>query len=317
MKILCSSKKLINALKVGINCLAEINLKALPVLLIIEATNHCNMGCLMCPNKTMVRKRGCMDLSLFKKIVDQTSSYAWEYAFNVFGEPTLNKDLKDMVSYTKKRGCKVALYTNMNYKDSSVTDWIIRSNVDQIVVNIAAASQKVYNAITQNGNYDLVLYNLKNIWKSKKRIKKRKPTIVISYSIMDLNRNEAATDIKFLKKYSDYIMAREIHDWSGNSMIKRLSSGKNRYDFVKKCSYLWTSVVILWDGKVVACCYDHEGRMVLGNVHENNIYDIFNSQKAKQFRNKYRNSGICQNCSNAKSFQFSIQNLYDQLRMNS
>ncbi|MFQ5646109.1 MAG: radical SAM protein, partial [bacterium] len=45
-----------------------------PSLLSIELTNHCNASCIMCPRKEMTRKKGHMEFSLFKKIINDCRS---------------------------------------------------------------------------------------------------------------------------------------------------------------------------------------------------------------------------------------------------
>ena len=37
----------------------------------VEITNHCNLNCIMCNNDKLKRKRGFMDISLYKKIIDE------------------------------------------------------------------------------------------------------------------------------------------------------------------------------------------------------------------------------------------------------
>ena len=49
-----------------------------PTHLMIEPTNHCNLRCALCPlTSGMSRPRGHMDLSLFKKIIDETGDYVF------------------------------------------------------------------------------------------------------------------------------------------------------------------------------------------------------------------------------------------------
>lgn len=303
-------KKSINILKVGINCIAETSLMTMPISLSIEPTNYCTKKCLMCPNGDMTRGRGYMDLTLFKKIVSQSIDYVWEYGLNMMGEPTLHRDLKRMVEYIKSRKARVTLYTNMNYQKDSITEWIVKNCVDRVVVNVPANDQKLYQKIVENGDYDLLFHNLAQI----KKIKKRKPVVVISYLVMKANENQYSKDIIKLKDYADYVLVDKIHDWIGNDKIASLKTIPRKVDLVKKCTNIWTTIAVLWDGRVAICCRDYEGKTILGDMNKEKISTIFNSMKMKQFRKEYRTSSFCKSCYNDRSFQFSFKNLHYHLK---
>ena len=52
----------------------------------------------------------------------------------------------------------------------------------------------------------------------------------------------------------------------------RQYSVKNRSNQISgTCSYPWTTMVILHDGKVVTCCLDYNGVQVVGDVNKDTI----------------------------------------------
>ena len=50
------------------------------------------------------------------------------------------------------------------------------------------------------------------------------------------------------------------------------------------CEYPWTSLTIMADGNVVPCTQISNNEIVLGNVKENTLEEIWNSKKYKNFR---------------------------------
>ena len=42
-----------------------------PPQIVLETTAFCNQKCIHCAHKTMMRKKGNMDMSLFKKIIEE------------------------------------------------------------------------------------------------------------------------------------------------------------------------------------------------------------------------------------------------------
>ena len=49
-------------------------IKEFPLNVIVEVGNHCNLNCISCINDKLTRKKGYMDIFLYKKIVDEISS---------------------------------------------------------------------------------------------------------------------------------------------------------------------------------------------------------------------------------------------------
>lgn len=45
------------------------------------------------------------------------------------------------------------------------------------------------------------------------------------------------------------------------------------------CNFLWFGFSIMYNGDVVVCCYDYDGKYVVGNVFENFFMEIWNGFK--------------------------------------
>ena len=102
------------------------------------------------------------------------------------------------------------------------------------------------------------------------------------------------------------IFVEPTHNWSGEFADRRIED--NNYEIKKArrryfpCSHLWSSMVIRWNGDVVPCCRDLLSGIVLGNVNDESLSDIWNGKnlialrkKQKEFR--YHEIPICKNCS--------------------
>jgi MoaA/NifB/PqqE/SkfB family radical SAM enzyme len=64
------------------------------------------------------------------------------------------------------------------------------------------------------------------------------------------------------------------------------------------CQWIFNILVVLSDGKVVCGCADPYGERPLGHLHENSIYEIWNSEKVKRIRRELNegHSCFCDNC---------------------
>ena len=59
--------------------------------------------------------------------------------------------------------------------------------------------------------------------------------------------------------------------------------------------------MILWDGTVVLCGSDYDGRFPMGNVHRKRIAEIWNGERFRQARELQRAGGwndhpLCRGC---------------------
>jgi MoaA/NifB/PqqE/SkfB family radical SAM enzyme len=84
----------------------------------IEPTNHCPYSCIMCPRpKHMKRRKGYMELSVYRMIIDEISDYSpsvrdKEIELFHFGESLLHPGLVDMINYASGKQLKIVLSVN-------------------------------------------------------------------------------------------------------------------------------------------------------------------------------------------------------------
>ena len=139
-------------------------------------------------------------------------------------------------------------------------------------------------------NYDKVIQNLKDLLKLKKKIK-------LSVSIIDLKNNKR--DIsefknKWKKKGINVIVQRFLN-WGGT--LKNVLNEMPQ----NSCFRVLTNEVILHDGRVSICCLDIEEKVILGNVLNNTLLEIWNSKKAKEYRENHLSHKrtkllVCKDC---------------------
>ena len=69
----------------------------------------------------------------------------------------------------------------------------------------------------------------------------------------------------------------------------------------RPCRELWKgTLVVLWDGTVVACCVDYDGRLVVGNATRQNVTKLLNGHEMVRLRRDHasgRFRSICCMCS--------------------
>ncbi len=279
-----------------------------PLALWIEPTNKCNLKCLMCPNSIISQdKLGFMDLNLYKKIIDQSKNYISYIVLCISGESLLHPKFPQMVKYAKNNGIKTYLSTNATILTPKLSRQIIKSGLDWINFSFDGCTKKIYEKIRINGKFEPTLKNVVEFLKIKKELKSNITTelqilLLNQKGILDYQKNIDKFKMNFANLPLDSIQIRKPSTWGGVFNNTKKFFPKKLSNIFSPCSYLWGSLGILWDGRVVACCSDFFGQNVLGNVNTETIKSIWNNRKMINFRKSMidktylKYNSYCQNC---------------------
>ena len=132
-----------------------------PSSVLVEPTNDCNLGCVMCYRGK--RKIGYMDFGLFTKVVDDLASIGdVRLGLCVGGEPLLHPQISNMLEYAmanRNRFSEVSLITNGMLLSKVVADTIVKLNVDRVTVSLDGVGD-VTERIRRGSDYRIVEENL-------------------------------------------------------------------------------------------------------------------------------------------------------------
>lgn len=280
----------------------------LPLALWIEPTNKCNLKCVMCPNSVISQdKLGFMDLDLYKNIIDQSKGYISYVVLCISGESLLHPKFPQMVKYAKDNSVNTYLSTNATTLTPVLSKKIIESGLDWINFSFDGCSKETYEKIRINGKFESTLKNVVDFLKIKKKLKSKMTAelqilLLDQKGILDYEKNIN----KFKKIFKDLplesIQTRKPSTWGAVFDKTKKFIPKKLSKIYSPCSYLWGSLGILWDGRVVACCSDFFGQNIFGNVKNDSLKSIWNNQKIINFRkamiNKtyLKHNSFCQSC---------------------
>jgi len=262
----------------------------LPNAVWIEPTNVCNLKCIMCPNSIIEQKnKGFMKLDLYKKIIDEIKSFASYAILCISGESLLHKDFPEMVRIAKQNGLAVYLSTNATVLTPKLSREILLAGLDWINFSFDGCSKEIYEKVRVGANFEKTLDNVVNFLKIKKELG-AKTSAELQILVMDEKgeRDYQENINNFSKNFKDlplnYIQKRQPSTWGkflvGTKKFKFRRLG-NKFS---PCSYLWSSLHILWDGRIVACTSDFFGDNILGKFPEKTFKEIWNDLPMQRFR---------------------------------
>ena len=254
----------------------------------VEITNTCNLSCDFCiQNK---RNNKFMSINEFEVILKKLKGLTNYLYFHVLGEPLLHPKINELID----------LATTYNYKINITTNgYLINKIIDNKNINMINISLHSYN---EKYNIPLDTY-LTNIFKV----------------VDNLIKNNTLVNLRLWvnNKYNNDIIKQINEYYHINIKLEKCTIKKNLYlDFNKsfiwpdlnnnyysksgKCYGLITHFGILVDGTIIPCCLDSEGIIKLGNIFNDNINEVLNSNRCINMVNNFKNNKkveeLCKHC---------------------
>ena len=156
-----------------------------PLNVAIEPTNHCNFNCIMCAHDKLTRKKGIMDIRLYKKIVDEIAEVNPDTRIylDFCGEPLTTKyKLYYMIDYAKKKGISnINFNTNGSLLDEEMAEMILDSGVTYVSLDCDGYSKEVYEKVRKGGNRDKFYKNVEYLLRRKQEMKGQYPPPYVAY----------------------------------------------------------------------------------------------------------------------------------------
>lgn len=288
-----------------------------PVYLTIEPTNICDLRCPVCETGAGIlnREKGSMSLDNYKIIIDKLGEHTNSLLFYYMGEPFLNKSAYDMISYTAQRGIFVSTCTNGHFVDAKA---IIASGIGEVNFQIGGLTQETHEKYRVCGDLRKTLDNLAATVEEKRKHPQSKTKIIAGFIVMKHNEHEVGDFLKLAQeigvddasvispcvrtmKQGRELLPRDDKYWLYDR--KAFDRGILRPNLVphNHCEWLYYSTTVLWNGDVVPCCRDAQGDYIMGNILEQDFYEIWNGEKFREFRRKVNsdqaNLELCRLCS--------------------
>ena len=149
------------------------NLTALPDTLSVEPTNRCNLHCHECPAGTdlFIHKKGDLDLSLYKRLLDETHSFLMNLILYFQGEPFLHPNLFEMIKLSREKRIYTTVSTNGHFFNHKNSLNIIKSGLNRLIICVDGLTQSTYSIYRKGGDLDKVTEGIKRLVNFKKEMK--------------------------------------------------------------------------------------------------------------------------------------------------
>lgn len=286
----------------------------LPYYLDVELTNFCNFNCCFCPTgtKAMQRMRGHMPDNVADAIAENVKKYNIPAVrFIRWGEPTLHPNYLSILEKVKNAGALIHINTNGSLLDEEQIQKLLDIHLDSIKFSFQGADEGTYNEMREGGDYLRLLDIVRKFHEM--RGERDYPYIQISTTLT----GETADQIEGFKSdigdYCDYynVGYTKLNHLNVDTMnideeekkkIRRLQEHETiNHTFRPVCVEAFDKLSINWNGDVTLCCSDYDNFMLVGNILDMDLKQIFNSRVADIYRDaiakmQYGKIKCCSNC---------------------
>lgn len=266
----------------------KFKLPSFPPMLDIEATNACNLDCLMCSRQIMTRKVGFMDFDLYKRIIDEA---AREGAIRIrlirWGEPLLHPQIIDMIKYAKSKNLLVHITSNGILLNRSMAEKLLNAGLNGISISMQGLNKEEYEKIRNKGKYEILVENIKQLEAVRKEHNRKSFYIHVGTSILDETDSEVKEFIREWYSVVDTVSC-SFTSLRGLQDVERVKELIPRQRVPppsrKLCTEVRRKLSIDWNGDVTACCGDFNCELKLGNVKESSLKELWHSKKLEGMR---------------------------------
>ena len=263
----------------------------------IEISNICNLQCTFCPE--VIREKKLMSLDLFKKVIQQAAPLTEQVCLHLMGEPLLHPKFFEIIQACEAEKTQIFLVTNgLLLKEKHFSELI-----KPVFRQINFSTHSFFNNFPEKNPDEY----LNQIFKFTEMAFKENPNLYINYRLWNLTNplGEVSAENKtILKKITDRFQV----DLPTLINVKKTKSIRvlNRLYLHFDTEFIWPNLDlpiigesgtcyglsshfgILADGTVVPCCLDKEGKIPLGNLNDNDLNSILNSETAQSILKNFK-----------------------------
>lgn len=289
-----------------------------PAVVLIDNCNACNLRCSMCDHHNMVkhRKVQLMDMSLYKKIIDEIAeenpaARVWQI---FFGDPFMCRDMPERIRYAKQKGLTdVVLNTNGVLMKPEKAKAVIEAGLDAMYVGIDAANAETYEKIRVGGKYETAVANVLAYRDLLAKVGRPSQQLFVQFVVSDINEDQVEAFKAFWKGEGVNVKVRPKVSWGG--LVSADNLRDNEQVGRRPCYWLMRTINICADGRAALCSVDVHCRVPCGDANTSTLKELWEGQLG-QYRQMHKEGRfqelppMCRDCRDWQSgyAEFSLAN---------
>jgi MoaA/NifB/PqqE/SkfB family radical SAM enzyme len=262
----------------------------------LELCSACNLRCRFCSLDSKLRA-GMMKLETLDRVLAEirddekfdVKTLNLHHSGDVLLHPKFPQFLDRIAKEKADRGRRFPYVTTLtsatHLTGEKATALLESGAVDWIRFSVDGGNREDFERIRVGAKWDEVMANINAFLDEAQRRGKKLRTGMIS--VFDVPEPNVTPEFEALVKRVTNYMPRHPHTWVGN---KDVGVAKKTVQPSGLCAFILIQSIVLVDGGVTLCCNDLNADGVIGNVHEESLYDIFRGPKRAEAIRKMRDN---------------------------
>jgi radical SAM protein with 4Fe4S-binding SPASM domain len=264
-----------------------------------------------------------MDVTEFEAVLKDVAPLAEIVCLHLLGEPLAHPKFSEILDVCERYNTQIDLTTN----------GILIKRYHERIINSPCVRQVNFSIQAFKDNFpdrDLDPF-LQPIFEFTKSAHALRPELYINYRLWNQQSNDSDNEDVFLKIESHFNVTINRNVETGAIKSKKIWNRlylhfDSRFEWPSfslphqgtrgRCHGTINHIGIHADGTVVPCCLDKNGSVNLGNVKEQSLHDILNSERFIKMRDGFLNGVLveefCQHCSFIRRFDKSAEKVQER-----
>ena len=280
----------------------------------IELTGKCNFACTFCARSDLLRPQTEMSRATFERLAkEMRAEGVEELGLFYLGESFMVRWLPEAIRYAKDLGFPyVFLTTNGSLAFPDRVEACMQAGLDSLKFSYNYADGKQLREIARVKEkfFETIQNNIRDAWKIRETGGYR-CRLYASYIEYDGEQGaRMAQAVAEIEDYVDEVYALPLYNQADLVTAKEKDKGwkpiagnRGRVAALRDplpCWAVFTEGHITSDGKLSACCFDHDGRFHMGDLNSATFMDAWNSDKFQELRAAHLRKDVtgtsCEKC---------------------
>jgi pyruvate-formate lyase-activating enzyme len=243
---------------------------SLPYLLRVDPTTACTAACPYCwRTNSPALPPAVLSVETLREAFGPLREVCLLASFQMFGEPTLNPALPEMVEHVHREGAATYVSTSLLVDDPDRLTRLLGSGLDLLTISLDAATPETYRRVKPGADLEVARRNTERLFEARRKVR-RPPAIGFQVVVNRHNEPELPALRDLARRLgADYFDAKPALFLPDDSWVPR--SPRYRIERLTRsrfaCSMPWTSITLLSSGRYFPCCA-FPGEVDLGPVGE-------------------------------------------------
>jgi radical SAM protein with 4Fe4S-binding SPASM domain len=261
----------------------------------------------------MTRDVGHMSEAVFRKVAKEITEFQEAIALHHFGDPVLHPEFARYLEIADNEGLDTFFSTPGSALTAEKAEQILDANPHFVTISMDGISKGSHEAMRVGSDYETTKRRVERFIRRRDERGREYPIVQMQFIETAYNEGELEefrgywTDFftnPTDEEYSDEVFVQPFHDWGvlDEEVLNRMAGEdqghlmKHDHEGETPCWGLWNELVVLWNGDVVPCCFDHDGDLVLGNVRDETLEAIFHGERARELRQRHLDGDFPERC---------------------